>query len=122
MSISEDLNSRVASLLAERQRIDVRRTAIERELADCVAAARVFGVTLEQSLPRSARDRFTVRTIVIQKLREAGPAGTTAAEIRRACGPAHPKTVGMTLFRLAKEGVCQRVGTRAWVIQNPETH
>jgi hypothetical protein len=143
----------------------MREFEIDRELADCAAAARVFGHTLE--IPeneadelsqfvysnwrrmRQARDPFVhghgetggplgailigasapdttkkrapladmppVKDIVLNLVKEAGERGTKAANIRSYISSTygrklHAKTVGMTLYRLAKEGLVHRQG------------
>jgi hypothetical protein len=58
-----------------------------------------------------------IRELVVARLQQAGKAGIKAAEIREFLGAQgvelHEKTVGMTLYRLSKEGRARREG-RTW--------
>lgn len=60
----------------------------------------------------------SIREIVLKRLQEAGPRGTKASELRELIEVGrgtklHEKTVGMTLYRLANEGLARREG-RVW--------
>jgi hypothetical protein len=62
----------------------------------------------------------TVREIALEQLKRAGAAGTRAANIRQVVQnilkkTVHDKTVGMTLYRLSKEGKVRRDG-QTWFI------
>jgi hypothetical protein len=64
-----------------------------------------------------------IKDLVIMKLREAGPEGMKAADIRKFIENAegrqvHEKTVGMTLYRLSTEGIVRRDG-RTWFLVSP---
>lgn len=65
----------------------------------------------------------TVRDLTLEKLKEAGSKGARAADIRKYIEDLrgtvlHEKTVGMTLYRLAKEGAARRQG-RIWFFVEP---
>jgi hypothetical protein len=168
------------ALLAERAALRKRQTElaardrqIDRDLADCRAAGRVFGVEVE--LPKDKEEttagRFLVdfsgdqgrrisemlfpglkcdrtalttsgekvakvlneaieqrmprvRDIVLDRLKAAGADGSKAAAIQAYIESTyskkiHPKTVGMTLFRLAQEKRVRRQG-HTWFI-GPES-
>jgi hypothetical protein len=178
------IHDKVDGLLRERRDIrqqratlDQRDRAIDRDLADCVAAARVFGVPLE--LPpepkegsagfplhifagewgrhrevatttlEKAQNEFErafnaatvkvtgaappaatpavpmpkVRDIVLDQLEIAGSQGTKATPIRDYIEHTynkdiHWKTVGMTLYRLSKDGLAHRKG-QTWFFGPP---
>jgi hypothetical protein len=57
----------------------------------------------------------TVRDLVVERLKEIGDAGSKAAPIRefvekRLSTQVHDKTIGMTLWRLSKQGIVRRDG------------
>ncbi|OHV26916.1 hypothetical protein EOS93_06250 [Rhizobium sp. RMa-01] len=73
-----------------------------------------------QSLPMEAvaNETLSIREWIIQILKAEGDKGTKAADVKdflSAIGLTgmHEKTVGMTLYRLSKEGVARRSG-RMW--------
>lgn len=95
---------------------------LEADLIHLVGAARLFGETL--SLPRitsmTHRPSGTpkARAYVISKLAAASGSGLRSSDIGRDyCDTydvqLHPKTIGMTLHRLLKEGSARREG-RKW--------
>lgn len=117
-------------------------------LEDCQAAARLFGAedeimsahpapTLVErggraveiplygrvgNAPRKRGGR-RVRDIVLERLEAAGTEGTKAAPIREHVEAAvgqkiHEKTVGMTLYRLAQDGLAKREGLK-WFFVPP---
>jgi hypothetical protein len=165
-------------LLAERARIhdqqeklSARDREIDRDLADCRAAGRVFGVKVELPVEQkddgpawrvmlpglASDDQFTavdlfrkarsaaaaeptkplkiegkpaklpmprVRDIVLDRLKAAGQKGSKATPIQAYIESTystkiHDKTVGMTLYRLARDGLVRRDG-HTWFIV-PET-
>lgn len=60
----------------------------------------------------------SIRAMVAEELKNAGPAGAQAAAIRRTienrlARKLHDKTIGMTLYRLARSGAAHRSG-RTW--------
>jgi hypothetical protein len=114
--MSEDLNARAKALSEEGARLRERQQQIWREMLDIAAAARLFDVALTLPEGVTLPGGNTVRDHVLRRLAEAGTAGTTAAELQKGFGHLHPKTIGMTLYRLSKENICKRVGTRLWVI------
>jgi hypothetical protein len=66
----------------------------------------------------------TVREMTLEQLRAAGESGTTASAIRKHIETVrstqlHYKTIGMTLYRLAQDGLARRDG-RTWFAV-PET-
>lgn len=85
-------------------------------IKDCEAAGRVFGVQFEpieapaNKLPETGNVReFT--TIYLQN----SPCGVKATAIREAYRVAfgrdlHPKTIGMTLYRLKQDGIAKHQG------------
>ncbi len=132
-----------AELRKQRATLAERDRQIDRELADCVAAARVFGTVLELPDDDESDDPFKavwsarvfrdlihgsdeetkkakppmpkIKDIVLDRLKAAVPDGTRAAPIRdyiiETYGEQiHEKTVGMTLYRLAKKGLVHREG------------
>jgi hypothetical protein len=176
-SIQQALEGKRDLLVVERERLfrlasalAARAKEVDRDLEDCVAAGRSFGVRIalpdwqnvrekglelemeratgrldwerpEQSLERfnndhdliwkildhievyearkrNAAPKIRLREMVLSRLDEAGERGVQADIIRADLEryyPAgfHPKTVGMILCRLAKEGVAHRDG-RIW--------
>ena len=113
MNVQADLIARVDTLTKERLQLRERIAVIDAELRDCVAAARLYRVELNLTEPSSLRDGLTVREIVLHRLRQAGPEGVKASDMYDDCGPVHPKTVGMTLYRLKLDGLCKR-NHRTW--------
>ena len=111
------LNARLKALAEEGAALRDRLRQIGAEMMDCAAAARVFGVTLTVPEGVNLQDRMTVRDIVMRRLTEAGPDGLTSTDLNKELKHLHPKTVGMTLYRLSKENFCKRVGSRLWVKQ-----
>lgn len=109
-----DLAARRAALVGELRDIDLA-------LQDVVAAARVFSVELP-TLPVASSPRIdrgaraaTVRSTVLEELRLAAPRSLTARHLsevvrHRLGGERHPKTIGMTLHRLLKQGLARREG------------
>jgi hypothetical protein len=173
IGVSEALSKRLEALLAERahirqeqQRLAARYREIDRELADCQAAGRVFNITVdiprddgeqrpvsslnawnaartarahsqgqspadlqapgaqgaaEASLSKTEMPR--IRDIVLDRLREAGVGGSRATQIQNYVESTystriHPKTVGITLFRLSKEGMVRRDGRTWYLVQH----
>lgn len=79
------------------------------------------------SIEADASSGDTVRDMILESLKSAGEAGQKAAEIQakieaRRGAKLHPKTTGMTLYRLSQEGAVRREG-RTWfyVPQSAET-
>jgi hypothetical protein len=176
-SMQQAMEEKRDLLVVERERLfrlalalAARAKEVDRELADCVAAGRAFGVHValpdwqnvhkkgleiemeratgrldwarpEQSLERFNNDhefiwqildhmgayearqwkgvpRIRVREMVLSRLDAAGEQGVKADAIRAYVEdyyPAgfHTKTVGMTLYRLSREGLAHRDG-RVW--------
>jgi hypothetical protein len=89
------------------------------------ATADVVGIFGSPSLasvptPPPPPSRPPIKDIVLDRLKTAGPKGSKAAPIRdhieRVYGEKiHEKTVGMTLYRLAKDGLVRREG-RTWFL------
>ncbi|MCP5432223.1 MAG: hypothetical protein H6923_03020 [Alphaproteobacteria bacterium] len=68
--------------------------------------------------------RPPIKEIVLDRLKEAGDNGAEAAKIRAHiervyADKLHEKTVGMTLYRLAKDGLVRRDG-RTWYLAKPQ--
>ncbi|RVD52889.1 hypothetical protein EN746_11005 [Mesorhizobium sp. M8A.F.Ca.ET.023.02.2.1] len=63
-----------------------------------------------------------IKDVVIERLRQSGEEGARLSEIKEfvtAQGiPMHEKTVGMTLYRLSKDGLTRRAG-RTWYYVTP---
>lgn len=114
--MTADLNARAKALSEESARLRDRQRQIGNEMLDIVAAARLFNAEL--TLPEGIKlpNGNTVRDYVLRRLAEAGAAGTTVTELKKGAEHLHPKTIGMTLYRLSKENHCKRVGNRLWVI------
>ena len=117
---------------------------ISQRAQDFVAAARVFGFDLETeyrayavqlaniaatpytveapqqaSIPAVSPPRNrTVRDIVLEAAQQAYPSAVRAAALRKQLELqgiiVHEKTVGMTLYRLSREGVIERKGKADW--------
>jgi hypothetical protein len=183
-SMQQAIEEKRDLLVVERERLfrlalalAARAKEVDRELADCVAAGRAFGVDValpdwqnvhkkgleiemeratgrldwarpEQSLERLNLDhhliwkildhielyearqrkgvpRIRLREMVLSRLDAAGEQGVKADVIRAYVenyylAGFHPKTVGMTLNRLSREGLAHRDG-RIWrrVRQDP---
>lgn len=89
----------------------------ERVAADARSpSSRIPGAAIA-SLPEPAEQlpMPRIRDIVLERLKEAGQNGTRAAPIRdhikeKYAREIHEKTVGMTLYRLAKDKLAHRVG------------
>ncbi|MCB1500992.1 MAG: hypothetical protein KDK07_14575 [Bauldia sp.] len=66
--------------------------------------------------------RPPIKDIVLARLKDAGAAGSGATAIRKyieqVYGEIHRKTVGMTLYRLSKDGLVRRDGN-TWFLAKP---
>lgn len=85
-------------------------------IKDCEAAGRVFGIAFEpiDQAPKQPSDLGSVREFTLSRLMNS-PDGIKAPSIAAAYKEAfgrdlHPKTIGMTLYRLKREGACERKG------------
>lgn len=108
------INEKAQALISERAMLRQRWREIERELADCRAAARVFGASLETPEIDLSRSH-TLRQIVLDQLKLAGSEGTTVKKIRPICGENfHPKSIGVALYRLKQAGACRSEG-HTWI-------
>lgn len=110
------LESQLLRVRIARKNLQKQEAEIMRDLADCKSAARLFDVTLQQSTVPA--DSISIRQFALNALLAAGESGIRAREIEAAYEAAtgntvHPKTVGMTLFRLKTAGQANRVG-HAW--------
>jgi len=77
-----------------------------------------------QAQTDAPRKRPPIKNIVLDRLREAGKEGSKSAPIRRYIervydDKVHEKTVGMTLYRLSKQGLVRREG-QTWFFVPPE--
>lgn len=73
---------------------------------------------LDKPLKLSSTDRPNIKAILLALLEAKGPEGDGATSLRTQIESIHPitlheKTVGMTLYRLSKEGLVRRNG-RTW--------
>lgn len=82
-------------------------------IKDCEAAGRVFGITFEpvETPEKQLPETGNVREFTTLYLNNS-PCGVKSADILRAYKETfgrdlHPKTVGMTLYRLKKDGLAQ---------------
>lgn len=74
----------------------------------------------------AARSEPTIRDLVLSAIRKAHPKAVRASTIRRELAnlghATHEKTVGMTLYRLSKDGLTRRVGGRDWYLAPEAEH
>lgn len=97
--------------LAEQER------SVLRDLADCDAAGRIFGIEFADAHV----SRFplgTIRDLAQAMLRDSASTGMKASDLRRAAETKfnrefHYKSAGVALYRLANEGKARRDG-RLW--------
>jgi len=120
---------------------------ISQAYADCQAAARLFGVNLEEGYPKYLEEKAaasptlfftghapnitvsdtplplrakisTIREFILEEAQRAHPNPVTARELREKLAQSgvetHPKTIGMSLFRLSKERMMRREGKANW--------
>jgi hypothetical protein len=109
---------------------------------DCHAAARVMGFDLIAALAsfNSSQANAVIHAAPPQQqiVSQAKPisdlvllmaelaypepvrAATLQAEIEKERGPLHYKTIGMTLYRLSKQGLMRRKGQKDWFFVPPE--
>ncbi len=126
------VKDKFARLLAEREELRAKWLANTAALQDAVAAGRFFGVEVDlppdmgagpvgpiiQEIQRSLfepRGDLTIRELVLEELANAGKDGIKAAKLRRIVEARihkklHPKTIGMTLYRLSDKGQARREG------------
>lgn len=121
-SVSKAVRAKHGELLRQLQgveeealRLQARRGEIQRQLEDCHAAARLFGIALDDPPPRGAarvtpngngnREKLSVRLMVLEELKQAFPHPVRAGTVRKLLQEkginVHEKTVGMTLYRLS---------------------
>jgi hypothetical protein len=105
---------------------------------DIEAAARVFGFDLNDEYSRWVSNaatntivadtpptpimkttrELTVKDIVLQAIKDAYPKSVRAAQLRKLLEQrgvsVHSKTVGMTLYRLSRDGDVKRIGKADW--------
>jgi hypothetical protein len=97
-----------------------RRRELLAKRNDCLAAFRLFDLPLPEGaeLPAHNAHAITLREFVLCKLKDAYPNPLTSSAIKNDLDAqgrkTHPKTVGMTLFRLKHNGKCRRDGGRDW--------
>lgn len=103
-----------------------REREIDLEIADCEAAARVFGVQLAKPEEYETQELgvrlqidpnvTSVRVAVLKMLKDTHPRPVQASELRTRLEhlgyDIHEKTVGMTLYRLSKAKKAQRTGLK----------
>lgn len=105
------------------------RAKFKREIADLDAAARVFGLVAPnqvQDIVESGTgpERKLFKDVAISTLKGAYPKPVSAKTIQEAAemlldGDFHPKTAGMTLYRLSQDGIARRVGHKWFYV--PQT-
>lgn len=132
------------ALLLERADIDLQLESIDKTLADCQAAARLFGFAPEEATssegvrddqtPVAADDllaldksclppRRRVEDLIIRQLGIAGASGALARAIHEGIIDAtgiqlNDKTVATTLYRLLRVGKVRRKN-RNWLLASP---
>lgn len=117
----------VATLLEQERIARASREEAEKRAQDLLVAAAALGIKIEESRVDPIREaRYepsaaptTARDVILQQLAE-NP-GMKSAELRVAIEGAlgrgvHYKTPGMTLYRLAEDGLVQREGHR-WFLK-----
>lgn len=110
----------------------------DKKLSDCVAAARLFGVVLEDEKPiREAKPihqgsllppdaaQTTIRDFALNALRQRFPAQLRAKDVMQIYQDTykkklHSKTVGMTLYRLSTENRVRREGWDWYYVPTPD--
>jgi len=131
--------------LAEAQQ---RESAVQSEITaranDCYAAARLLGFDLIAALATSQSQQAevseavtapqahtaqiispakSIREAVLELAKSAYPepvrASTLQDEIEKQRGPLHFKTIGMSLYRLSREGLVRRKGQKDWFYVPP---
>ena len=111
------VDDKLKSLRARRTMLMDALKGIERDIVDCHSAARLFEVQLPDPPQYTG---FSVRNRVLALL--ADSEGLTCHEMQKHFHGLHPKTLGMTLFRLKRAGKVSRIGTRTWVLEpKPES-
>lgn len=88
------------------------------------ALAKLEQHPITKAIRESEADGGSIRDMVLQYLRSTGTSGIKAAEARAHVEgllgrKLHPKTVGMTLYRLAEKGLARRDGHTWFAV--PET-
>jgi hypothetical protein len=99
------------------------RLGAEPEKFTVVPSVPVFSVSTKDLMARIHTKK--IRDVVLERLEAAGGMGSKASAIRefyeRAFGKTiHEKTVGMTLYRLQREGLVRREG-HTWFLAPPKT-
>lgn len=116
------IRQEIASAAGQIELLQDRLAVLRSSLADAEAAARVLAVPLPAPLPPTG-DRKQVghgafRSQVLAVLTAAYPHSLRSAAIAREAqarigAAVHPKTTGMVLNRLKREGLAERTG-REW--------
>ena len=132
-----EFNEARDTITAAENQIAKAKSAQERAVrtyAELRVAAKVFGFDLDDAMERfknpspetdSAPDiagetatAAPIREAILKLAEAAYPhpvrASMLQAELEKTRGPLHYKTVGMTLYRLSKEGRMQRRGQKDW--------
>ena len=126
------LREKIDELLSERSELQARMRANTSAFLDAVAAGRLFGVDVP--LPPDMREPSarppnaprvdqpslfqadrSIRDMVLEQLKLAGKRGMKATPLRGMIESLlgrrlHDKTIGMTLYRLSKDGSVRRDG------------
>lgn len=89
---------------------------VKGELEDCKAAGRLFGVVVE--LPQDTIADTSLRNLMLRRLQYDAPfrIADHRDEIVKEYGRhVHPKSLGMTLYRLKKDGLAKNQG-HSWFL------
>lgn len=113
LGLRDALMERRVRLIESIRSIRSEIEGIDRQLSDCSSAARVFNLKWPEQILH--KEHEPLREIILPHLQEAGTVGITVRELRpiveRELGRKfHPKTFGMTLFRMKAAGDVERTG------------
>lgn len=116
--VREEITAKHAALLQEREVLLVRLKEVDRDLIAYRYAARLLNVELPKEERQSRAPPSTISKLILQCLSANGPQKVKPiiAFVTEEIPDMHPKTVGMTLYRLAKAGHVARDG-RIWRIE-----
>lgn len=123
-----DLRTKQKKLLVKKATLEDSLCDIEKQIQDCFAAGRLFDVDLNtlENLPenQNSKDKPTIRDFIIDALKRSYPQPYKAKELQDAYEQAygdelHPKTVGMSLYRLSLDKLVKREGQKWFYSQYP---
>jgi DNA-binding transcriptional regulator YdaS (Cro superfamily) len=120
--LADTIQHEFERLMAERTAALAEAERIDRALRDCRAAARLFGVDLPEA---GRKTRITIAALVANAVSDAGSGGITVKDMRPVIeafygAEFHPKSIGVSLQRMAKDGTAKCVGHR-WFAQSERT-